>query len=112
MKLEKEYRLIYGAWQYIEKIFNELGATYEIIEKSGSEDSKLVLIYEAKLSNTMIRAEVIYEKKPIPPFPKYITKASITNIQIEVNSSDQVKEKEIFVLISDRLKLYTMRAGG
>ncbi|MEX2724838.1 MAG: hypothetical protein Q6367_013185 [Candidatus Freyarchaeota archaeon] len=112
MRLMKEYRYIYGVWLYVEMILNELGAKIESFNETGSEKSKLVKTYEAKLKDALIRAEVVYERRHFPPFPKHFDKLAITTVTIDVNSDNPEREKEIFDYVSTRLKLYTMRAAG
>ncbi|MFB0563480.1 MAG: hypothetical protein ACETWM_19955 [Candidatus Lokiarchaeia archaeon] len=112
MRLEKEYRLIYGVWQYVEMILSELGAGIEEVKESGSDEDKLVKIYEAKTPDADISAEVVYERKHFPPFPKYFKKLAITNVRIDVSSSNPEKEKEIIDYFSNRLKIYTLRSPG
>lgn len=112
MKLEKEYRYIYGVWQYVERILNELDADLKEINESGSDKDKLVKIYSAKLPDADISAEVVYERKHYPPFPKNFKKLAITTVKIDVNSENPKKEKEIIDYFSNRLKLYTLRSAG
>ncbi|MGQ9721318.1 MAG: hypothetical protein ACUVXA_08355 [Candidatus Jordarchaeum sp.] len=112
MRLEKEYRYIYGVWQYVEMILNELGASNLEVKESGSEKDKLHKVYEAKLPDANIKAEVIYEKKHYPPFPKYFKKLAITTVAVDITSKNSEKEREYFDYFSNRLKLYTLRAAG
>ena len=112
MRLVKEYRYIYGVWQYVEKILRELDANLKGVKESGSEEHKLVKIYEAKLPDADIRAEVVYERKHYPPFPPHFKKLAITTVKIDVKSGNSEREKEIIDYFSNRLKLYTLRAAG
>nr|MDO8079438.1 hypothetical protein [Candidatus Freyarchaeota archaeon] len=112
MRLEKEYRYIYGVWQYVEMILGELGASLEEVRESGSEDDKLVKIYEAKLSEATIRAEVVYEKKHVPIISKGFGKIAFTTVKIDATSDSPERENEIIDYFSKRLSLYTMRAAG
>ncbi len=112
MRLEKEYRLIYGIWQYVEMILHELGATLEEVRESGSEESRMVKIYEARLPDATLRAEVLYERKHLPPFPKYFKKLAATNVKIDVTAGSTEREREIIDYISRRLGHYTLRSAG
>ncbi len=112
MRFEKEYRFIYGVWEYVERILDELKATREEVNESGSEDDKLVKIYEAKLPDASIRAEVVYEKKYFPPLSKHLNKISFTTVKIDITSTSPEREKEILDYFTERLSLYTLRAAG
>ncbi|WXG39367.1 MAG: hypothetical protein WED07_00795 [Candidatus Freyarchaeum deiterrae] len=112
MRLEKEYRYIYGVWQYVEMILGELGASIKDVKESGSEDSKLVKNYEAKLSDAVITAEVVYEKMQVPVISKGFGKIAFTTVKIDVKADSPERENEIIDYFSKRLKLYTLRAAG
>lgn len=112
MRLEKEYRYIYGVWQYVEMILGELGASLVEVRESGSKDEKLVKMYEAKLDDAAIRVEVTYEKKHVPIISRGFGKIAFTNIKIDVNANSSEKEKEIVDYFSNRLSLYTLRSAG
>lgn len=112
MRLEKEYRYIYGVWQYIEMILDELHAHLEETRESGSESDKLVRIYEGKLHNATIRAEVVYEKKNVPLVSKGFGRIAFTNVKIDVSSDSSEIENEIIEYFSKRLTLYTLRGAG
>jgi hypothetical protein len=112
MKLEREYRWIYGVWQYVERILGELGASLDEVRESGSEHDKLVKIYEAKLSDAAIRAEVDYEKKDVSLISPRVGKIAFTNVIIDVTSDSPERENEIIDYFSKRLALYTLRGAG
>lgn len=112
MRLEKEYRYIYGVWQYMEMILGELGANLEEIRESGSESDKLVKIYEAKLPDCAIRIELIYERKQVPIISKGFGKVAFTNVKIDVTANSIERENEIIDYFSRRLSLYTLRSAG
>ncbi|MEM2144689.1 MAG: hypothetical protein QW279_04975 [Candidatus Jordarchaeaceae archaeon] len=112
MRLEKEYRYIYGVWQYVEMILGELGASLVEVNELGSQDEKLVKMYEAKLGDATIRVEVTYEKKQVPIISKGFGKIAFTNVKIDVNASSSERENEILDYFSKRLGLYTLRSAG
>jgi hypothetical protein len=112
MRLEKEYRYIYGVWQYVEMILGELGASLEEVRESGSDKDKLVKIYEAKLNDAAIKAEVIYERKQVPIISKGFGKVAFTNVKIDVTANSPEKENEVIDYFSKRLSLYTLRSAG
>jgi hypothetical protein len=112
MRLEKEYRYIYGVWQYVERILGELDARLEKIEESGSESDKLVRTYYATLPKAVISADVIYEKKNLPLLSRGFGKIAFTDVRIDVLSNSSEIEKEIIEYFSKRLALYTLRGAG
>jgi hypothetical protein len=112
MKLEKEYRYIYGVWQYVEMILHELNARIEDVKVSGSENDKLVRTYDAKLPNAVIKAEVVYERKSIHLLSNGFGKIAHTNVRIEASSDSSDVEEKVIQYFSDRLTLYTLRGAG
>ncbi|MEM3587997.1 MAG: hypothetical protein QXO71_11850 [Candidatus Jordarchaeaceae archaeon] len=112
MRLEKEYRYIYGIWQYVEMILDELGASTEKIGEFGSESGKLVKNYESKLNDAIIIVEVTYEKKHVPVISNSFGKIAFTSVKIDVNANSSEREKEILDYFLKRLNLYTLRSAG
>jgi hypothetical protein len=112
MRLEKEYRYIYGVWQYVEMILGELGAKLEEVKESGSESDKLVKIYEAKLDDATIRVDVTYGKRQVPIISKGFGKIAFTDVKIDVTAKSPKRESEILNYFSKRLSLYTLRSAG
>lgn len=112
MRLEKEYRYIYGVWEYVEMILRELDASLVEFKESGSKDEKLVKMYEAQLDDATIRVEVTYEKKQVPIISKGFGKIAFTDVKIDVNANSSERENEIINYFSKRLSLYTLRSAG